>query len=100
MYVCVACRCCCLLSQCAYFNILLSSCCRPAKRVKEARTWSDSKVTKALAEELNRSESVDASNNHVNGEQQVVDVSAHSSYSVKTTMRGSGRRKELAIYDE
>ena len=32
---------------------------RPAKRVKEARTWSDGKVSKSEAEDLNRSEQVD-----------------------------------------
>ena len=32
---------------------------RPAKRVKEARTWSDGKVSKAEAECLNHSEQVD-----------------------------------------
>lgn len=57
---------------------------RPAKRGKEARTWSDGKVTKAEAKELNRSEPVDTSS-VVNGEQ-LVDVSSHSGASTRVCM--------------
>lgn len=40
---------------------------RPAKRVKEARTWSGGKVSKAEADDLNRSEPADA-NGLTNGD--------------------------------
>ena len=47
--------------------------CRPARRVKEARTWSGGKVSKAEADDLNRSEPVDT-NGLTNGDPPV-DVS-------------------------
>ena len=48
---------------------------RPAKRVKEARTWSGGKVSKAEAEDLNRSEPTDT-NGLSNGDAPV-DVSSY-----------------------
>ena len=55
-----------LLDQCYHLSIFV----RPTKRVKEARTWSDGKVSKTEAEGLNRSEQVDE-NSLTNGNSQV-----------------------------
>ena len=59
-------------THCSLINMITDTC-RPAKRVKEARTWSGGKVSKAEADDLNRSEPVNA-NGLTNGDAPV-DVS-------------------------
>ena len=49
---------------------MIQSGCRPTKHVKEARTWNDSKVSKAEAEHLNLNRSEPVDNNPIDGEAQ------------------------------